>query len=118
MLRACNALSMIDYILLSFILALAINGLHIAFTWDDMLLVTFGLLLESYLPQWTCKMLFLCPTCMSGIYGLLFFTYNLPFDFVWLLTGILVTACLSTIISRLLDIIDLKFNDVAGNFKL
>lgn len=66
---------MTEFILLSFLLSCLINGVYIVFNWDGMLLQLLGLTIEDYLPEWTCKMLFTCATCMSGIWGAATFLY-------------------------------------------
>ena len=113
---------MFELILASVILALCINGIYIVFNWENMLLFNFGLLLESYLPQWLCKMLFMCATCMSGIYGLVTYLSLFAKDFIELIAFIAMTACLSTLVNIFLEcaqaLKELADNDLGRNIKL
>lgn len=113
---------MIELITASVILALVINGIYIVFNWEHMLFYNFGLLLESYLPQWACKMLFMCATCMSGIYGLITYLCLFTPDFIELVAFISMTACLSTLINIFLECLqalkELAENDLGRNIKL
>lgn len=115
---------MTDLIIASVILSCVINGIYLVFNWEGMLLERFGLILESHLPQWLCKMTFTCATCMSGIYGLT--TYlcwkwsNLLI--IELIAFIAMTACLATLINIFLEcalaIKELADHDLGRNFKL
>lgn len=94
---------MTELLILSFLLSLSINGIYIVFNWERMLLEKFGLLLEGRLPEWLCKMLFSCATCMSGIYGLCVFIAMGCEDLLHLLLFVLATATLSTFINLVLE---------------
>ena len=113
---------MSELILASLILALVINGIYIVFNWEGMILYEFGLLIESYLPQWTCKMLFMCATCMSGIYGLITYLSLFAKDFIELIAFVAMTACLSTVVNIFLEcaqaLKELADNDLGRNIKL
>lgn len=113
---------MTELILASLILALVINGIYIVFNWEYMLLYNFGVLLESYLPQWSCKMLFMCATCMSGIYGLITYLALFANGFIELIAFVSMTACLSTLINIFLECLqalkELADNDLGRNIKL
>lgn len=113
---------MLELIIASLILSLVINGIYLVFNWEGMLLERFGLILESHLPQWLCKMLFTCATCMSGIYGLTTYLSVFEPDFVELIAFIAMTACLATLINIFLEcalaIKELADHDLGRNFKL
>lgn len=91
-------LGMAEMILLSFVLSCCINAVYIVFNWEGMLLENVGLHLESFLPEWLCKMTFACATCMGGIYSVLtFLGYYQTID-LRIIAFIPMTICLSTMI--------------------
>lgn len=94
------------FILISLALSFCINAVYIVFNWEGMLFEKVGLILESYLPEWICKMLFSCATCMSGVYGAATYyqVYKWRGDFIGLVTFILVTACLATMVNVFLEV--------------
>jgi hypothetical protein len=100
----------VDILLTSLTLSLAILGLWISFNWQGMLLEPLAYRVEQFcythsLPHQLLKPLWACPTCMSSFWSLVFFALlgHRYLPFASLLVIIPATAFINTLGCMLLS---------------
>lgn len=97
-----NIYELINVILFSAVFAPVCITIHVIFTWDGMFGYEAGNFAEALLPQWLSKPLFLCPTCMSSIWGTLFWFATGNELTLWYVVGIFSLAGVNSIATALL----------------
>lgn len=65
-----------------------------------------GLWIEGIVGEFWSKPLFTCPTCMGGIYSIVAFPFFFHQYDIRILATVPVTICLATLISSLIDIVN------------
>ena len=95
---------MLTILLTSLILSLAIMGLWICFNWRGMIFEPIAYALEGFfyrfsIPHYIAKPLWACPTCMSSVWGLIFYAFygHTYLSFVAICLVILSIAFLNTL---------------------